>query len=55
MNNNYLVGSYIYSIYKEKTRGFEITGDFDTFCFVLGWHIQQTFPEAYEYLVLNNI
>lgn len=46
----YWVGSYVYSIYKERTGGIEITGDVDIFYYILGWNIQHSFPAVFDYV-----
>ena len=65
----YLVGSYVYNIYNtynthnthnthtDINDNFKITGDKDHYYYVLGWHIEQSYPEAYKHLtnVFNNI
>jgi hypothetical protein len=43
----YLVGSYIYHKYSENYKHINMTGDRNTFFYVLGWHINQSFPDAY--------
>ena len=50
----YLVGSYVYSIYKKNTGGIKINGDKDSFYFILGWHIQQSYPQVYN-SISNNL
>jgi len=45
------VGSYVYSIYKEKTGGIKIDGKENIFYYVLGWHIQQSFPVVFDEII----
>ena len=47
----YLVGNYVYSVYKKKTGGIKIDGDENTFYYVLGWNVKQAYPESYDYIV----
>ena len=50
----YRAGSYVYSKYKEFN-DHEITGDENTFYYILGWNIQQSYPEAYNHIIDNII
>ncbi len=43
-----MVGSYVYDVFKTKNNEHKITGDPDKFFYVLGWHIQQSYPKIYK-------
>ena len=47
----YLVGSYVYMIYKNQTGGIEITGDPDIFYVLLGMTIKDSYQEEFEYIL----
>ena len=52
----YMVGSYVYSKYKEiSDTKHKITGDENTFYYILGWNIQQSYSEAYNHIIDNLI
>ena len=53
----YMVGSYVYSVYHNKKdfNDHKITGDEDTFYYILGWNIQQSYSEAYNHIIDNII
>ncbi len=48
----YLVGFYVYSVYKDKTGGIDISGsDTDIFYLTLGFHIDQSYPKVYNKII----
>lgn len=47
----YLVGSYVYEIYKLNTGGIEINGDPDKFYLLLGMIIKDSYPEGFEHIL----
>ena len=50
---NYLVGMYVYSIYQEQVGDIVINGSIENFYHVLGWHIEQSYPEVYNKILLT--
>ena len=51
----YLVGNYVYSVYKKQTGGIDIIGAPDKFYLVLGWVIKSHYPEGFNHIVDNLI
>jgi hypothetical protein len=49
--NMYFVGSYVYTFYKNKTGGLDITGDPDIFYLILGEHIKTSYPTIFSQIV----
>lgn len=47
----YLVGSYVYGIYKGETGGIDITGDPDVFYLTLGTIIRDYYPEPFRHII----
>ncbi len=51
----YLVGNYVYSVYKKQTGGIDITGDPNEFYLVLGWAIKSHYIDGYNHIINNLI
>ncbi len=49
--SDYLIGLYVYNIYTNFNIEINITGDEDIFYYVLGWHINQSYPDIYNKLI----